>query len=233
VQQATGDVVLFLDDDAVANEGWLDAHLSAYAVPGVAGTAGMVRPAWELGAPPDWWPELFDWVVGCNDERSEPSGATVRNPVGANMGFRRKHVVDAGGFSHRLGRTSDAPLGCEETELAIRIVQSNPDSRVVFVREAECVHKVRPERATWRYFRARCVAEGRSKAIVATMTGLSAATAAERSYTRSVLKNAAADVVRPKRLRRTLAAVAGLGFALAGFMPGLLRQRRATHSARR
>jgi glycosyltransferase involved in cell wall biosynthesis len=38
--QATGDVIVFLDDDAVAQPGWLDAHLAHHADPRV-GCAGL------------------------------------------------------------------------------------------------------------------------------------------------------------------------------------------------
>jgi GT2 family glycosyltransferase len=224
VALAAGDVVLFLDDDAIADPGWLDAHLAAYGAPDVVGTAGVARPAWDQGAPPPWWPGEFDWVIGCNDQRADPAGASVRNPIGANMGFRRDRIVRAGGFSNRLGRTSAAPLGCEETELAIRITAQEPGARIVSVPDAICRHRVPPDRTTWRYFRSRCVAEGRSKAVVARMTGVGAATARERDYTSHVLPAALSRAVRHGNVRKALAIVAGLCFAVAGFVPALVGQ---------
>jgi glucosyl-dolichyl phosphate glucuronosyltransferase len=222
VAAAKGDVVLFLDDDAVATEGWLAAHVAAYSPHDVVGTAGVVRPAWDAGTPPQWWPETFDWVVGCNDQRIEPSGALVRNPIGANMGFRRASIVDAGGFSDRLGRTSDAPLGCEETELAIRISQRQPGAQIVSVPDAVCLHRVPQDRVTWKYFRRRCVAEGRSKAVVARLSGFGAATSSERRYTSRVLPSAMSSAVLHGNLRRALAMVAGVCFAVVGFVPALV-----------
>jgi GT2 family glycosyltransferase len=214
-------LVLFLDDDAVAAPGWLGAHVRAYGDAGVVGTAGLVLPAWDGGGPPPWWPTPFDWVVGCNDQRVAPSGEAVRNPTGANMGFRRAEILRAGGFSDRLGRTSAQAAGCEETELAIRITQRSPGSRIVSVPDAVCRHRVPEARVTWRYFRARCLAEGRSKAVVSRLTGLEAATGTERGYAAKTLPVAVATAVRRRKLRRAMAIVAGLCFAAAGFLPAL------------
>jgi GT2 family glycosyltransferase len=232
VTVARGGVLLFLDDDAVATSGWLHAHLGAYVDATVVGTAGTVLPAWDAGTPPTWWPEAFDWVVGCNDQRVAPPGRAVRNPTGANMGFRREPVVAAGGFSDRLGRTAGQPLGCEETELAIRLTQQNPGTRIVSVPEAVCLHRVPDERTTWRYFRSRCVAEGRSKARVARLTGLSAATSNERDYTARTLPSAMATAVRGGHLRRAMAIVAGVAFAAVGFLPALVEEREAVDDDR-
>ena len=223
VEVAGGDIVLFLDDDAVACDKWITSHAAAYDDVDVIGTAGLVRPAWDPGLPPSWWPDLYDWVIGCNDRRIEPAGASVRNPTGANMGFRRAKVVEVGGFSDRLGRTSDAPLGCEETELGIRLIRTNPAMRIVSVPEALCLHRVPKERVTWRYFRRRCVAEGRSKAVVARMTGIGAATSAERRYTGRSVPAAVSTAVRTGHYRRALAIVAGVSFAVFGFLPGFLK----------
>jgi GT2 family glycosyltransferase len=232
VTVARGRVVLFLDDDAVATPGWLEAHLAAYGDATVVGTAGTVRPAWDSGSPPQWWPEPFDWVVGCNDQRVRPPGRTVRNPTGANMGFRREPILSAGGFSDRLGRTAGQPLGCEETELAIRITQQDPAARIVSVPGAVCLHRVPGDRTTWRYFRDRCVAEGRSKARVARLTGLSAATSDERDYTARTLPTAMATAVRGGHLRRALAIAAGVAFAVVGFVPAFVEERDAVDDDR-
>ena len=113
VEHTLGRVVAFLDDDAVAATGWLAAHLAAFDDPDVVGTGGVIAAAWD-SAPPPWWPPEFDWVVGCTyegwagAERATAAAAiAIRNPIGANMAFRRALVLDAGGFAGGLGRTAD------------------------------------------------------------------------------------------------------------------------------
>ncbi len=49
------------------------------------------------------------------------------------MSFTRRLLQEMGGFRDGIGRTKDKRLlGCEETELCIRIKQARPDSDVMF-----------------------------------------------------------------------------------------------------
>ena len=46
VAEASGEVVAFLDDDAIAAPDWLACLAAAYADPNVLGAGGAVRPRW-------------------------------------------------------------------------------------------------------------------------------------------------------------------------------------------
>ena len=70
---ATGNVLVFLDDDAVARSGWLANLIAPLARPDVMGVGGRVEPIW-LGRVPKWMPEEFLWVVGAS-YRGLPSTA--------------------------------------------------------------------------------------------------------------------------------------------------------------
>src|SRR3712207_1477155 len=59
VALARGDVVAFLDDDAVAEAGWLEHLVAGYDEPQVMGVGGLTLPLWETGRP-SWFPEEFD-----------------------------------------------------------------------------------------------------------------------------------------------------------------------------
>lgn len=65
VTQTRGDVVAFLDDDAIAEHDWLKFFADSYTDPAVAGVGGLVLPRWETRRPA-WFAEEFDWVVGCS-----------------------------------------------------------------------------------------------------------------------------------------------------------------------
>src|SRR3954453_18980788 len=52
IETATGDILVFLDDDAVAEPGWLEALLSRYGDSRVIGVGGAVLPRWDSGRPP-------------------------------------------------------------------------------------------------------------------------------------------------------------------------------------
>ncbi len=229
VGAAHGDVVAFLDDDAVAAPDWLEQLLAPYADPAVEGVGGAVEPAWE-GGPPRSFPEEFNWVVGCS-WRGLPTGrAPVRNLVGANMSFRRRTLAAAGGFHSGLGRIGSQPLGCEETELCLRVRRLFPEAVLLYEPAARVAHRVPRHRGRFAYFRSRCYAEGLSKALVVRLAGRQQGLASERAYTlRTLPRGVARGLLRAVRtgdagaLGQAAAIVAGLTLTIAGYLVGSLR----------
>ncbi len=187
VDRAVGEVVAFLDDDALPGAGWLEALRAPFADAAVTGVAGAVDPAWEGGKAPRWFPPEFGWVVGCDYVGLAGDGERVRNPIGASMAMRRQPVADAGGFSELVGRVGSLPVGCEETELAIRLAQRDPGVTVVRAGTSPVAHLVPRERQRVRYFTSRCYHEGRSKAVLSKLVGTQQGLAAERAYTTRTL----------------------------------------------
>lgn len=186
VLAAVGDIIAFLDDDAVAAPDWAAQLEAAYGDADVIGVGGRVVPLWG-GPRPPWLPEEFLWVVGCSYVGQPATRSQVRNAIGANMSFRAEVFAAVGGFDTGVGRVGKDAAGCEETEFSIRAARSRPGARIILEPLALCQHLVTPDRLTHRYFRRRCRAEGRSKAVVATLSGTDAALASERSYVRKVL----------------------------------------------
>ena len=180
-------------------------------------------------------PEL-DWVVGCTYTGLPRERADVRNLMGCNMSFRREVFARVGGFDESAGRVGSIPLGCEETELCIRLGQRVRGARVVFDPAAEVRHRVTADRTTWRYLRRRCYAEGLSKALVTRSVGAADGLATERSYAAAVLPRGVLrglrDGLRGDRaaLARSGAIVTGLGATAWGYAVGRVQARRAPAS---
>ena len=186
VEQAAGDVVVFLDDDARAQPQWLETLLASYEDESVIGVGGLVLADWSSVDRPAWMPEEFFWVIGCSYRGQPEVKAEVRNPIGANMSFRRSAFDRAGLFDFSVGRTSissrSRPSGCDETEFSIRLRRLLPGARIIYDPQAVVHHHIDQSRATWRYFFNRCRAEGGSKARVSRLSGASAALSSERTY---------------------------------------------------
>lgn len=228
---ATGDLVVFLDDDAEADDGWLAGLVAPYADDRVVGTGGRVLAVWEHGRP-RWLPEEFDWVVGCSYRGLPTTEASVRNPIGCSMSFRRDAARDAGGFRSAVGRVGAILTGGEETDLSIRIRRRQPDSRILYEPASTVRHHLPAGRARWAYFRSRCYHEGRSKAVLARLEGSARGLSSERSYATRVLP---AGVFRNlgQLLRgdwggalRAAAIVAGLAMTTFGYAAGRVFDRR-------
>jgi glucosyl-dolichyl phosphate glucuronosyltransferase len=226
VAAARGEVVAFLDDDAAAAPDWLDRLVRPYDDPRVVGVGGHVVPEWE-GGKPAWFPHEFDWVVGCSYVGQPTVTCAVRNPIGANMSFRREALTAVGGFSADVGRVGARPLGCEETELSIRVARRDPTTTILLEPRAVVRHHVPGDRSRWGYFWRRCWAEGLSKASVSRLTDPRSALASERSYALRTLPRGAArglaDAVRRREsggAARALAIGAGLTITTAGYAVG-------------
>lgn len=233
IAASRGEVIAFLDDDAVAERDWLRHFATAYADPRVMAVGGRTVPIWASGRRPAWFPEEFDWVVGCT-YKGIPSGLVrVRNVLGGNASFRRGAFDAAGGFATGIGRDGDKrPLGCEETELCIRLSRARPDAVLLIDDRAVIHHRVPGAREHFGYFRTRAYAEGLSKALVARSVGAGKGLESERRYATRVLPAGVvrglrdAALARPGGAGRAGAIVAGALTAAGGYVVGTVRARR-------
>jgi GT2 family glycosyltransferase len=182
---AKSPLIAFLDDDAIAAPDWLQSLVTAFADPQVLGVGGAVIPCW-LDKQPSWFPAEFHWVVGCTYRGMPQTGNSVRNPIGTNMAFRRETFDGVGFFLSEFGRVGTYPAGCEETEFCIRARQHWPQGRFLYKPEACVFHRIPSNRMTWRYFCARCYAEGLSKAFVMRRVGIVDGLASERIYIKTL-----------------------------------------------
>lgn len=184
VMASHGDPIVFIDDDAIAHERWLETLLAAFEDPEVIGAGGHALPRWE-SEQPAWFPDEMLWVVGCS-YRGLPATGVVRNPLGCNMAFRAEVFERVGSFDPAMGRVGSHPVGCEETEFCIRAVRALPAGKLVLVSGAEVEHAVRRDRGRPSYLLRRCFYEGVSKALVRKL-GDPRSLDTEREYVRKVL----------------------------------------------
>jgi GT2 family glycosyltransferase len=228
IAASNGELVAFLDDDAVAEPDWLTWLSTHCQRDDVLGAGGAAEPRWDRQRP-RWFPEEFGWVVGCS-YRGLPTGtARVRNLYGGCACIRRDVFDTVGGFRTDLGRVGDYPAGCEETELCIRARRQWPRASFIYEPRARIHHHVPPSRATLSYFLRRCFAEGLSKARTSRLAGAGRGLAVERVYAlrtlpRGVFSGLADAIGRGEAagILRAGAIVVGFVTTCAGFGIGLL-----------
>jgi len=140
-EAATGEVVAFLDDDAVADADWVAELVAVYEREDVPAVGGRMTPEWVAGRP-GFLPEEFYWLVGVTHRGFADGPGEVRNTFGSNISFRRAVFLEVGGFDPDIGgRQGDANLQGGETELCAR-VRDRYGYGVYYTPEAEVAHKV-------------------------------------------------------------------------------------------
>lgn len=120
--EAHGDYVGYIDDDATAEESWLESALWCFenVKPEPAWVGGPIHLDWEMKAP-----------VWINEELSVPLGKVYwgdkacwltpqQRLGGGNSFFEKKTLKEIGGFDENLGRKPGGLLSGEEAELQQR-----------------------------------------------------------------------------------------------------------------
>jgi GT2 family glycosyltransferase len=228
VKIAQGDYLVFMDEDAWPEPGWLEQLLAAYQGPQVLGAGGAILPDWE-GGRPTWFPEEFDWVVGCTYRGMPIQTSPVRNLIGANMSFRRSVFQETEAFKQGIGRVGRFPAGGEETEFSIRARRRAPGGELIYIPSARVRHKVPLSRSRRSYFYSRCYAEGLSKALVTQLVGARDGLGTESAYTLRTLPlgvlRGLGDALRGdlSGFQRSLAIISGLILTTAGYLVGKLK----------
>lgn len=113
VTTATGDLILFTDDDVLLDPSWIERMVAAFDAPDIGAVTGLVLPA-ELAAESQFMFERF-WSFNHGYARRDVTKAEFERyqgrelfPVwdlgaGASMAFRRSVFADLGLFDERLG----------------------------------------------------------------------------------------------------------------------------------
>ncbi len=165
LEAATGDVLVWTDDDTEPRPGWLEAHARAYADGDVLGVGGRILVELPHDASPEWRAALACQVGGPTARYD--FGDTARDvrdgrqpfPFGANMSFDRKLARGVGGFRSDLGWGSGVPS--EDSEFFRRFACL--PGRVLYVPEATVVHRIEAERLTLAFFERWHRGRGRAK----------------------------------------------------------------------
>lgn len=163
VASTEGEIVAFLDDDVLLDEGWAGAVARAFAAERCAGLGGRVTLSF-AGREPRWI-EAQRSLLGELDLGAEPRWLDGdRLPIGANCAVLRSELERVGGFRAGLDRVGASLTSNGDTELFRRLRDAG--GRLRYVPAAHAVHRVPPERLTLGYLRRRARAQGRSDVLV-------------------------------------------------------------------
>ncbi|MBW5448386.1 glycosyltransferase [Cohnella sp. CFH 77786] len=211
IDEARGENIVFLDDDALAGDGWLRHMRDCLSIEGVACAGGKIIPQWESGAP-GWLPDEYKSVytiLDYSDTLAEMKGTAI--PYGANMGFKTEVIRFYGGFRTDLGRSGKNLLSGEESELIHKIKTSHA---VYYTPKAVVFHKISAKRTKLNWFMNRMYWQGVSDAIRFELSG-------PRAFSKAVLRIGLYVLRLPLSLSRKRAV---LQLAKIALQLGILRE---------
>ena len=167
IEQASGDVVAQIDDDAIADTEWIEELVSVYESTDAIAVGGKMTAKWVAGKP-EFLPEEFYWLIGVTHRGFAEPGEEVRNTFGSNISFRREVITELGGFDANVGRKGDAEIQAHESELCTRLRQEF-DRGVVYNPDAKVAHKVFEYRTEPEWLLKRAFWQGYSKRALETL----------------------------------------------------------------
>jgi glycosyltransferase involved in cell wall biosynthesis len=236
VKASRGEVVAFLDDDAIVTPEWLEILLGHIVKPDVVGVGCYSDGLWENPCP-TWFPPEFGWTIGVSYSGLPNKPTAVRNVWTCAMLVKRSAFEVVDGFREDFGKIGNRSLP-EDTDLCLRIAAVQENAIWMWDPAKVMKHRVPAGRATFRYLLSRCFLQGWGKAAMARMDGFGESTSSERYYALRTLpagvRRGVVDAARGdlSGLARCGAITAAFSAAVAGWAWYLLQSGRSGKSAR-
>lgn len=160
----SGEVVAFIDDDAVAAPNWIEELVRVYKEQDAVAVGGRLNGKWIAGEPM-YLPKEFYWLIGVTPRGFADDMDEVRNTYGSNLSFRRDVFLEAGGFDENTGLKADSNVQAHEAPVCLR-VRENTGKGVIYNKNAVVFHKIFDYRTNISWLLARAFWQGYSKRIM-------------------------------------------------------------------
>jgi glycosyltransferase involved in cell wall biosynthesis len=166
VNEARGEYLAFIDDDAWADPKWLENLVAPLRTlsPAPECVVGPVSLVWE-GSRPDWFPARFESLL-CSYDMGEAAHFLGAGGylLTTNSLFHRETLLKLGGMRTDLGHRRKALIGGEDNDIFNRLVANG--YRVYYEPQARVFHPVPKERQTRRFLLRRLFWDGASQPLV-------------------------------------------------------------------
>lgn len=153
IKESNGDVVVFVDDDALVNTEFLSTYVDFFEKNlDVQGAGGRIVAKYECGEEPFWISYYTRMLItGCKD-----LGAAIRAfpksdyPGGGNAAFRKSVFDQIGYFNVNLGRKGTSLIGAEEKDLYDKMAKLG--MKIFYLPTAVLYHLIPDSKLTKEYF---------------------------------------------------------------------------------
>ncbi|MFX0068131.1 MAG: glycosyltransferase family 2 protein [Candidatus Hodarchaeota archaeon] len=225
IDAASGDIIAFLDDDAIPFRDWAERVAETYSNLNPAGVTGKIIPSW-IGKRPSFLSEELYWLIGATYKGFPEKLCRVDWGLGANISFRREVFERIGRFSEELGFSGSRkiPIGGEEVEFCLRLVKDR--GKIIYNPDAKVLHKIDPAKLALKRLLLRSFWYGRGRKLIESR--IKTGHRYERSYLRVLLNFYIEDPTSlPHRkftsLKRIIFTTAVLILVMLGYFYSILR----------
>jgi len=169
IGEARGDIIAFVDDDALPFPDWVERTVRVYSEDSsVVGVTGPILPLWQDKSM-KWFPRELYWIFSCT-YRKFAERTEVRNGFCTNLSFLREAFDTCGRFKSSLvgegwGKSDWQQPAAQETEFCLR-VKKGTGKRIVYDPGVRVRHKVYGYRLSSRFLARRAYWEGYAKAML-------------------------------------------------------------------
>jgi glycosyltransferase involved in cell wall biosynthesis len=170
IEEAKGDFIVFVDDDAFVNEQYIEKiSIFINSVPEVKVIGGKIIPVYE--EKPNWISPYLEPIFGKLDMGESITLFTGKNfPFGGNSGAAKDVFEKFGNFNPELGRKGDKMLASEEKDFYARIKSAK--IKMYYLPDMILYHHAPKERTTPEFIKKQAIGIGQSEKFRAKQIGI-------------------------------------------------------------
>jgi len=162
IEEADGDVLIYVDDDAVVNKEYLRAYYELFANDKqLYAAGGPIIPIYET-KPPKWFSYYTKVLItGYLYQGSKIGKFKKGYPGGGNAAYRKEVFEKVGYFNVELGRKGNNLMGAEEKDIFDKMGTQN--MKIVYTPDAILYHIISDKKLTNEYFNRLTLSIGQSE----------------------------------------------------------------------
>lgn len=185
IHHSNGDILAFIDDDAIPCPDWTNEIIKTFLKDDKIGAVtGDVIPVWEDNNM-SWFPKELHWMISCSYTLTPKKEKEIERGFGTNMAFRRKVFQRVGEFNTKLGINGKNWVGGEDTDMFLRVKDNG--TKIIFNPDIKVYHKISKERIYIKNLIKRAINGGFSVAIMKRLFKYNPSNSTEKVYLKNLL----------------------------------------------